>query len=178
MFRKHCPSTKSWHWRSGKWTKVWKPCHFSFNSSPTELRHPECIYDEVHCSAFCEKAAAAWSKREVEQQQPPNLGSTTEHTTATAAAGSTLQAIRLVLGQAQVLQLAQSFVVSVENHFLMTILVKLLMKLLATLLVTLLATLLVTLHHCRVSPAKCLCDSGDCRAFVRLERCHSRISVR
>merc|ERR1712179_26493 len=56
-----------------------------------ELRHPECIYDEVHCSAFCEKAAAAWSKREVEQQQPPNLGSTTEHTTATA--GSTLQGV-------------------------------------------------------------------------------------
>merc|ERR1712226_579277 len=47
-------------------------------------------------------------------------------------------------------------------------------------LVQLLSTLLLLLlldPPCRVSPAKCLCDSGDCRAFVRLERCHSRISV-
>ena len=31
---------------------------------------------------------------------------------------------------------------------------------------------------CRVAPAQCFCDSGDCKAFVRMERCHSRISVR
>ena len=27
MFRKPWPSTKSWQWRSGKWTKVWFPPH-------------------------------------------------------------------------------------------------------------------------------------------------------
>ena len=30
----------------------------------------------------------------------------------------------------------------------------------------------------RVAPSQCQCDGGACRAFVRLERCRGRISVR
>ena len=115
--------------------------------SPSELRQPDCFYDEAHCSAFCEQAkaeAAAGGQPAAKLAKPSQ------------PAGSSLQAIRLVC-QVQVLQLA-----SVENHFL----------------VSPLMTIWVTLSLCRVLPAQCFCDSGDCKAFVRLERCHSRISVR
>ena len=115
----------------------------------SELRQPECFYDQAHCSAFCEK------EKKDAGGGGAGKGSTTEE-------GSTsLQAIRLVC-PVQVLRLAQSFVASVENPFSASPPM----------------TLSVTLVHCRVTPAQCVCDSGDCKAFVRLERCHSRIRVR
>ena len=126
IFRKHWPSTKSWQWRSQKWTKVWSISLAEFLSvtlPSTELRQPECFYDQAHCSAFCEKKEVA-SRRALETAGDVAKGSTTED-------GSSLQAIRLVC-QVQVLWCSAChffFLASVENHFLVSLLMTLLVTL-------------------------------------------------